>query len=73
MAVTMNDAVFWNVTPCGSYRNRSVRGLLVTANVISSSPILLILMMEALRFPEASLPRKPYGVRSQKTASFKLS
>jgi hypothetical protein len=33
-AVTMKNGVFWGVRPCGSYKNRSVRRLLVTANVI---------------------------------------
>jgi hypothetical protein len=26
MAVTMNNAVFWDVTPCGSYKNRCLGG-----------------------------------------------
>jgi hypothetical protein len=34
---------------------RSVRRLLVTANVVPSSPILVTLMMEALRSPETSV------------------
>jgi hypothetical protein len=51
----MKNAVFWDVTPRGSCKNRcfggylhSVRRLLVTANVVTSSPILVTLMMEAL-------------------------
>jgi hypothetical protein len=80
----MKNAVFWDVTPCDSCKNRrfggtyflhqqglkigelgttlavtsnrrthafvflrSVRRLLVTANVVPSSPILVTLMMEA--------------------------
>jgi hypothetical protein len=34
-AVTMKNAVFWDITPCGSC-NRSRRRLLVTANVVPS-------------------------------------
>jgi hypothetical protein len=41
---------------------RSLRRLLVTANVVLSSPILVTLMMEALRFLQ-----EPHGVTSQKT------
>jgi hypothetical protein len=41
-AVTMKNAVFWDVFL------RSVRRLLVTANVVPSSPILFTLMIEAL-------------------------
>jgi hypothetical protein len=56
-AVTMNS-VFWDVTSCGSYKNtvflRSVRRLLVTANVVPSLPILVTLMMEALSSSETS-------------------
>jgi hypothetical protein len=49
----MKNVVFWDVTSCGSsnfQRNlaflRSALRLLVTANVVPSSPILVILMME---------------------------
>jgi hypothetical protein len=49
MAVTMKSAVFWDVTPCGSCKNRrNLHRLLVTANVIPSSPILVTLIMEAI-------------------------
>jgi hypothetical protein len=37
---------------------RSVRRLLVTANVVPSSPILVTLMMEALSSPETSVVTK---------------
>jgi hypothetical protein len=46
----MRNAVFWTVTQCGS-----VVRLLVTANVIPSSPILVTLMMEALFSSETSV------------------
>jgi hypothetical protein len=52
------NAVFWDVTPCGSsfcFHIRSVRRLLVTANVVPSSLILVTLMMEALRSSETSV------------------
>jgi hypothetical protein len=42
----MKNAVFWDVTL------RRVRRLLVNANVVPSSPILVTLMMEALSFSE---------------------
>jgi hypothetical protein len=62
--VTSVESVFWDVTPCGSCKNRrfggthfvflrSVRRLLVTANV-PSSPILVTLIMEALSSSETS-------------------
>jgi hypothetical protein len=50
----MKNAVFWDVTPCGSCKNRSVLRLLVTANV-PSSPILVTPMMEVLRSSETSV------------------
>jgi hypothetical protein len=60
-AVTMKNGVFWEVTPCGSCKKRHFGGtkrlhrrLLVTANV-SSSPILVTLMKEALSSSETSV------------------
>jgi hypothetical protein len=47
MAVTMKNAVFWDVMPCGSCKNRPF-GLLVTANVVPRSLVLVTEMMEAL-------------------------
>jgi hypothetical protein len=71
----MRNAVFWDVTPCGSCKNRrfggtyrlhhlgykkrrSVRWLLVTANVVPSSQILVTLMTEALRSFETSVLKR---------------
>jgi hypothetical protein len=78
VAMTMKNAVFWDVTSCGSCKNRhfggtyrlhhqgtrcgelviaflrSVPRLLITANV-SSLPILVTLMMEAIRSTETSV------------------
>jgi hypothetical protein len=56
----MKNAAFWDVTPCGFYKNRvvilrSMRQLLVTANVVPSSPILVTLVMEALSSSETSV------------------
>jgi hypothetical protein len=59
----MKKAVFWNLTPCDSCRNRcsdivffgNVRRLLVTDNVVPISPILVTLMMEALCSYETSV------------------
>jgi hypothetical protein len=43
---SIKNCVFWNFTPCG------VRRLLVTPSVVPSSPILVILMKEALNSSE---------------------
>jgi hypothetical protein len=58
----MKNVVFWDVTPFGSCKNRcfgrtlaflhSVRQLLVTAIVVPSSLILVMLIMEALSSSE---------------------
>jgi hypothetical protein len=48
----------------------SVCLLLVTANVIPSSPILVTLKTEALRSSERRFLQEPHGVTSQKTAFF---
>jgi hypothetical protein len=53
--VAVKNAVFWDVAPCGSCRNRSVRRFLVTDNVRPSSPILVTLIIEALRSSEMSV------------------
>jgi hypothetical protein len=44
----MKNAVFWNVTPCDVVLLRSVRRLLVTANAVPSSSILVTLMTGAM-------------------------
>jgi hypothetical protein len=67
----MKNSVFWVVTQCGSCKNRrfgetwrllhqggSVRRLLVTASVVPSSPILVVLMKEALSSSETSVLTK---------------
>jgi hypothetical protein len=66
----MQNADFKDVTPCGSCKNRcfggpsytntkvflrSVRRFLATASVVPSSPILVILMKQALRSSEISV------------------
>jgi hypothetical protein len=56
----MKNDVFWDVTPCGSCKNRrfggvflrSVRRLLVAACVFPSSPILVTLMTDELSSPK---------------------
>jgi hypothetical protein len=50
--------------------NRIVHRLLVTANVVPSSPIVDTLMMEALSSSETS---EPHGVTSQKTVMFLIT
>jgi hypothetical protein len=59
VTVTMKNAVFSDITPCGSCKNRclgktyrTVLRLLATANVVPSSTILVILMTEAIRSSE---------------------
>jgi hypothetical protein len=64
----MKNGVLWDVTPCGSCKNRrllylvyqvvflhSLRRLLVAASVVPSSPILVTLMKEALRSSQTSV------------------
>jgi hypothetical protein len=58
----MKNGVLWDVTPCDSCKNRrfggtqrSVPQLLVTANGVPSSPILVTLMMETLSTSETSV------------------
>jgi hypothetical protein len=70
------NAFFWDVTPRGSGRNRRLGGTyrlhhqvirigeIVTANIVSSSPILVILMMEAIRSSETSVLQEPRRVAS---------
>jgi hypothetical protein len=58
----MKNGVFWDVTPCGSCKNRliflrSVRRLLVAATVVPSSPI-LVTLMEALGSSETSVLKR---------------
>jgi hypothetical protein len=60
--VTMKHAVFWDVTPCGSCKNRryggalqSVLQLLVTAESVPRSLILFTLMMQAIHSSETSV------------------
>jgi hypothetical protein len=57
----MKNAVVWDVTPCDSCKNRRFAGilfrrsvirLLVPANVVSSSAILVTQMMEGIRSSE---------------------
>jgi hypothetical protein len=51
----MKNAIFWDVTLCGSMFLHSVFKLLVTANAVPSSPILFTLMTETIRFSEMSV------------------
>jgi hypothetical protein len=62
--VTMKNGVFWNVTPCGSCKNRRFGGTwcllhqgdkIVAAFVFPSSPILVNLMNEAPGSSETSV------------------
>jgi hypothetical protein len=50
-----------------------VHRLLVTANIVSSSPILVTLMMEAIRSSETLVLIRTTRVTSQKMAFFKTN
>jgi hypothetical protein len=89
MAATMKNIVFWDMMPCGSHKNRCFGGtyrhhhqgdrnrslllLLVTVNVVPSSPIRVILMMRRYVHPKRRFLQEPYGVTSQKTQFFSHS
>jgi hypothetical protein len=49
---------------------RGVLRLLVTANVVPNSPILVTLMMDAIVSPKSRFLHEPHGVTSQKTTFF---
>jgi hypothetical protein len=60
----MNNGVFWDITPCGSCKNRRFGGItqicelgtkLVTAGFVSSSQILVTLMKETLSSSDTSV------------------
>jgi hypothetical protein len=53
--IFLKNAVYWNVTPCGSCKSRSVLRLLVTANVVPTSLTLVTLMIEAIYSSETSV------------------
>jgi hypothetical protein len=59
--VTMKNDVFWDV---------GLRRLLVTANIVRSSPIFVTLMKEALSSSNRRFLQEPHGVTSQKTHFF---
>jgi hypothetical protein len=61
----VKNAVFWDIRCV-----RSVLRLLVTANIVPSSPIVVALMMEAIRSNERWFLQEQQGVTSQKTAFF---
>jgi hypothetical protein len=57
-ALPMRNAIFWDVTPCGSCKNRHFGGtcqLLFTANVVGSL-IIFTVMMEAMFSSKMSVP-----------------
>jgi hypothetical protein len=77
MAVTMKNAVFWDVTPRRSYVNRRFGGmyrlsLQPPAHAGSSHTDFSTPKMEAIRSSETSVHTRSIGAISQKTAFFKL-
>jgi hypothetical protein len=66
----MKNAVFWDVMPCDSCESRSVLQFLVAANVVPSSLILFILIMEDTISSETSVFTIAMGVTSKKTEFF---
>jgi hypothetical protein len=71
-AVTLKNAVFWDVMRRGSRKNRrftSVLWLLVSADV-PGSPILVTLMMETIHSSKMLVLTKAHGISSQKTTFF---
>jgi hypothetical protein len=75
----VKNAVFCYVKSCGSCNKRRFGGtyrfsrLLVTASVFLSSPILVTLKMEAIRFLKIRFLQESHGVTLQKTAFSYLS
>jgi hypothetical protein len=59
--MTLKNAVFWEVTSCGSCKNRRFGGtchviqLLVTGNFVPMSLILVTLMMDVIPSSETSV------------------
>jgi DNA polymerase III psi subunit len=77
----MKNAVFWDVTPWVLVRTdvleeyiasiiRSLLRLLVTANVVPISPILVTLMTDMIHSSEASVLTRVTPLTAQKTAFF---
>jgi hypothetical protein len=75
----LKNAVFWDMTPCGPFKNRHFRGMFdhhhhgdknrrswsnVSCN--SSSPILVTVMMEAIRSTETPVCNEPHDLTSHK-------
>jgi hypothetical protein len=56
MAVTMKNAVFWDVMPCGSCISLQRVSVASYCNVVPSSPILVTLMMEVIYYDLFGLP-----------------
>jgi hypothetical protein len=61
----MKNAIFWDIMPCSSCKNRCFGGTyrfhyqeLITANIVPSSLILVTLMMEAIHSSERLVPTK---------------
>jgi hypothetical protein len=75
--VTIYDEChFVDVTPCGSCKKyclvlpRKLCRLLLSANLVPRSPILVNQMLEVLGTPKCPFLQEPHGVTSQKTTFF---
>jgi hypothetical protein len=55
--LTMKNAVFWDVTHCGSCKNRSFGGVAIANNIVFSSLILSTLTMEVFSSETSALRR----------------
>jgi hypothetical protein len=75
----VNNVVFWEVMSCGSCKNRqgdkmiylrSVLRLLVTTNLVPSTPLLVTVMLEAVSSSVHLILQEPRCVPSQKMAFF---
>jgi hypothetical protein len=83
----VKNAVFWDVTLCGSFMNRRFGGTyrsiimvkrtselgpqLLVTANVSSSLILFTAMMEAIHYSETSVLQEPHGVTYHKTIFFR--
>jgi hypothetical protein len=66
-AVTLKNAVFWDVTPCGSCKDQ-----LLSDNILPRKLNLSTLRTNVVLPPKRRLLQEPHGTTSQKTVFFML-